>query len=55
MENVHLSNDLSPTIMVMNALGANSFFLKTIYPNWQEWGSMLYFNSFNLEPYVEMK
>ena len=27
MENVHLSNDLSPTIMVMNALGANFFFL----------------------------
>ena len=26
MENVHLSNDLSPTIMVMNALGANFFF-----------------------------
>ena len=54
MENVHLSNDLSPTIMVMNALGANSFG-KTIFPNWREWTSMLYFTVFNLEPYVEMK
>ena len=54
MENAHLSNDLSPTIMVMNALGTNSF-LKTIFPNWREWGSMLYFKNFNLEPYVEMK
>ena len=53
MENVHLSNDLSPTIMVMNALGANFFF--TIFPNWREWTSMLYFTVFNLEPYVEMK
>ena len=54
MENAHLSNDLSPTIMVMNALGANSFG-KTIFPNWREWTSMLYFNGYNLESYMEMK
>ena len=54
MENVHLSNDLSPISMVMNAL-APILFLKTIFPNWREWVSMLYFNSFNLETYVKMK